>query len=124
MSIAGDDRCLRGRWSRAESFAKAECLVAGLLRDTMDKWPGGDDPKVPHGFLVLAICEALRGDADSDHDGLVTIGELSKWVPPRPTDLAGEILEQEDVVVLPCDLAELPLTRTVPGEHKPLWTAK
>ena len=32
-----------------------------------------DNPKVPHGFSVLALCEALRGNADTDHDGLVRI---------------------------------------------------
>jgi hypothetical protein len=83
-----------------------------------------DDPRVPHGFLVLALCEALRGDADSDSNGLVTIGELFKWVPPRATELAQDLCEQDAVVVLPDDLAKLPLTRALPGKHKPLWTAK
>ena len=81
-----------------------------------------DDPKVPHGFLVLAMCEALRGDADADRDGLVTIGELFKWVPQRATGLARFWCTQDAVVVLPEDLAPLPLTRAMPGEHKPLWT--
>jgi hypothetical protein len=83
-----------------------------------------DNPKVPHGFLVLALCEALRGDSDSDNDGVVTIGELFKWVPPRATDLARGICEQDALVVLPDDLAKLPLTRALPGKHEPLWTAK
>jgi hypothetical protein len=83
-----------------------------------------DNPKVPHGFLVLAMCEALRGDAGSDSDGLVTIGELFKWVPNRATDLARSECEQEAVVVLPDGLASLPLTRVMPGNHKPLWTKK
>lgn len=83
-----------------------------------------DDPKVPHGFVVLAMCEALRGDADSDRDGLVTIGEFCQSVAPRATALAKEFIEQEAVVVLPDDLAQLPLTRALPGEHQPLWTAK
>jgi hypothetical protein len=83
-----------------------------------------DDSNVPHGFLVLAMCEALRGDADEDRDGLVTVGELFKWVPQRATDLARSVCDQDAVVVLPDDLATLPLTRAVPGEHKPLWTTK
>ena len=114
------------------------CEAGGVVRNPLPKqsaWLLGcsetqstsgqeDDPKVPHGFLVLAICEALRGDADSDRDGLVTIGELSKWVPKRATDLAGDTIKQEAVVVVPDDLAKLPLTRTVPGKQKPLWIAK
>jgi hypothetical protein len=83
-----------------------------------------DDPKVPHGFLILAICEALRGDADVNCDGLVTIGEAFKWVPSRATDLARDVCDQDAVVVLPDDLAKLPLTRALPGDHKPLWTTK
>ncbi|MFN7734009.1 MAG: caspase family protein [Pirellula sp.] len=83
-----------------------------------------DDSKVPHGFLVLALCEALRGDADSNSDGLVTIGELFEWVPPRATNLARNACEQEAVVVLPADLANVPLTRALPGKQEPLWTAK
>ena len=83
-----------------------------------------DDPKIPHGFLVLALCEAMRGDADPDRDGLVMIGELCKWVPQRATGLARSTCEQAAVVVLPDDLAKLPLTPAMAGEHKPLWAAK
>lgn len=114
------------------------CQAGGAVRSPLPKqsaWLLGcaetqstsgqvDDPKVPHGFLVLAICEALRGDADLDRDGLVTIGELFKWVPARATDLARGQCEQDAVVVLPKDVADLPLTRTKPGPHKPLWTPK
>jgi hypothetical protein len=114
------------------------CQAGGALRSSLPKrsaWLLGcsetqstsgqtDDPTVPHGFLILAMCEALRGDADSDRDGLVTIGELFKWVPPRATDLARNICEQDAVIVLPDELATLPLTRAMPGEHQPLWTAK
>jgi hypothetical protein len=114
------------------------CQAGGAVRSALPKqsaWLLGcsetqstsgqtDDPQVPHGFLILAMCEALRGDADSDRDGFVTIGELFKWVPPRATDLAQHACEQDAVVVLPEDLAALPLTRAIPGEHQPLWTAK
>ena len=83
-----------------------------------------DNPKVLHGFFVPALCEALRGDADTDHDGLVTIGELGNWLPQRATGLSRSTCEQDAVVVLPDELASLPLTRAMPGEHKQLWTAK
>lgn len=83
-----------------------------------------DDPKVPHGFQVLALCEALRGDADADRNGVVTVGELCTWVPPRATFLARFYCYQDSVVILPPALAALPLTRATPGEHKPLWTRR
>jgi hypothetical protein len=80
-----------------------------------------DDPKVPHGFQVLALLEALRGDADADRDGLVSIGEMFAWVPGRATALARFSCLQDSVAVLPPDLAALPLTRAGPGGQKPLW---
>jgi hypothetical protein len=83
-----------------------------------------NNKKVPHGFLVLAMCEALRGDADADGDGLVMIGELFKWVPSRAKDLAHGECEQDAVTVLPDDLAKLPLTVALPGKQEPLWTPK
>lgn len=114
------------------------CQAGGAVRSDLPKqsaWLLGcsetqstsgqtDDRKVPHGFLVLAMCEAMRGDADSEGDGVVTIGELFKWVPPRAMDLARGSCEQDAVVVLPADLAKLPLTRALPGKREPLWTAK
>lgn len=121
-SVVTIDACEAGGALRSPLPMQSAWLLG--CSETQSTSGQGDDPKVPHGFLVLAICEALRGDADSDRDGLVTLGELSKWVPPRATDLAGDIIEQEAVVVLPDELAKLPLTRTMPGEHKPLWTAK
>jgi len=113
------------------------CEAGGAVRSALPKksaWLLGctekqstsgqtDNPKVPHGFLVLAMCEALRGDADSDGDGLVTIGELFKWVPSRAKDLAKGECEQDAVSVLPPDLAKLPLTVALPGKREPLWTA-
>jgi hypothetical protein len=114
------------------------CQAGGAMRSALPKqsaWLLGcsetqstsgqvDDPKVPHGFLVLAMCEALRGDADSDSDGFVTIGELFNWVPRRATELAQGSCEQDAVAVLPDDLATLPLTRVLPGKHEPIWPAK
>jgi hypothetical protein len=114
------------------------CEAGGAVRSTLpprSAWLLGctetqstsgqeDDLTVPHGFLVLALCEGLRGDADADHDCLITVGELFAWVPPRATALARPWCAQDGVVVLPAALASLPLTRAVPGNHKPLWTAK
>jgi len=81
-----------------------------------------NDPKVPHGFQVLALCEALRGDADTDRDGFITVGELCKWVPQRATFLARFSCVQDSVVVLPAGVAALPLVRATPGKHESLWT--
>ena len=39
------------------------------------------DRKQPHGHFVVAVCEGLRGAADSDHNGIVTFSELADFVP-------------------------------------------
>jgi hypothetical protein len=67
------------------------------------------------------LLEALRGDADSDHDGLVCLGEVCAWVPPRAAALARFSCLQDGVAVLPPPLAALPLVRAGPGGQKPLW---
>jgi hypothetical protein len=121
-SLVTIDACESGGAVRSDLPKQSAWLLG--CSETQSTSGQTDDPKVPHGFLVLALCEALRGDADSDSDGLVTIGELFQWVPPRATYLARGSCEQDAVIVLPADIAELPLTRSLPGKHNPLWPAK
>lgn len=83
-----------------------------------------DNQAVPHGFQVLALCEALRGDADTNYDNIISIGELFAWTPPRATKLARHTCQQNSIIVLPQALAELPLTWVAPGIKQPLWTMK
>lgn len=86
-----------------------------------------DNPRVPHGFVVLAACEALRGDADADNDGIVTVGELCAWTPGRATHLARFWCIQDGIVVLPEALAKvdeaevngIPAIRTPPCRQAP-----
>lgn len=42
----------------------------------------------PHGVFVTAFCEALRGSADANRDGIVTWGEVIKYVPDRANSFA------------------------------------
>lgn len=121
-SLVTIDACEAGGAVRS-SLPKQSAWLLGCS-ETQSTSGQTDDPKVPHGFLVLALCEALRGDADSDSDGLITIGELFKFAPKRATNLARGSCEQDAVIVLPDDLAKLPLTRALPGKHAPLWSAK
>ena len=119
-SLVTIDACMAGGAVRSRLPPRSAWLLG--CSETQSTSGQYDDPKVPHGFLVLALCEALRGDADTDRDGVVTVGELCAWVPKRATYFARFSCLQDSVVVLPADLAALPLTRAVPGEHKPLWT--
>lgn len=118
-SLVSIDACQAGGAVHSPLPAKSAWLLGS--RETQSTSGQGDDPKVPHGFQVLALCEALRGDADTDRDGVITVGELCAWVPPRATFLARFSCYQDSVVVLPPELAALPLTRATPGEKKPLW---
>jgi hypothetical protein len=116
------DACEAGGAVHSPLPPRSAWLLAS--RETQSTDGQYDDPKVPHGYQVLALCEALRGDADADRDGLVTLGELCAWVPQRATYLARFSNFQDSVVVLPPDLAALPMTRAVPGEQKPLWSMR
>ena len=121
-SLVTIDACQAGGAVHTPLPAKSAWLLGSS--ETQSTSGQNDDPKVPHGFQVLALCEALRGDADADRDSVITVGELCAWVPRRATFLARFSCYQDSVVVLPPALAALPLTRATPGEHKPLWTMR
>lgn len=121
-SLVSIDACQAGGAVHSPLPAKSAWLLGSS--ETQSTSGQVDDPKVPHGFQVLALCEALRGDADADRDGVVTVGELCAWVPQRATFLARFSCYQDSVVILPPALAALPLTRAAPGGHKPLWTMR
>lgn len=44
----------------------------------------------PHGYFVIAVCEAMTGMADQNGDGAITIGEIQSYVTKRATALCGE----------------------------------
>jgi hypothetical protein len=121
-SLVSIDACQAGGAVHSPLPAKSAWLLGS--KETQSTSGQVDDSTVPHGFQVLALCEALRGDADSDRDDLITVGELCAWVPPRATFLARFSCYQDSVVVLPSELAAIPLTRVTPGEYKPLWTMR
>lgn len=121
-SLVSIDACEAGGAVYSSLPAKSAWLLGS--KETQCTGGQNDDPKVPHGFQVLALCEALRGDADADRDGVITVGELCAWVPQRATLLARFSCYQDSVVILPPALAALPVTRATPGEHKPLWTMR
>lgn len=50
----------------------------------------GKGIKKPHGVFVTAFCEALGGLADINHDGIVTWGEVLKYLPERAYSIAPE----------------------------------
>ena len=121
-SLVTIDACGAGGAVRSQLPPKSAWLLG--CREKQSTSGQVDDPKVPHGFVVLALCEALRGDADNNRDGLITVGELCEWVPKRSTYLARFWCVQDGVVVLPAEVASIPITRAAPGDKKPLWAMK
>lgn len=43
----------------------------------------------PHGWYVIALCEALDGRADANRDGAVTLGEIETYLPNRAKQWEG-----------------------------------
>lgn len=62
----------------------------------------------PHGWFVIALCEALGGRADTNQDGIVTLGELNSYLPDRAKQF---YREQNAVVSHEKELLELTLAR-------------
>lgn len=44
----------------------------------------------PHGYFVIAVCEAMKGMADQNKDGSITVGEIQAYIAKRATALCGE----------------------------------
>jgi hypothetical protein len=54
-------------------------------------------PDQPHGWFVLALCEALNGLADANGDEVVTLAEVNAYLPDR----ARQFHREQNAVVFP-----------------------
>jgi tetratricopeptide (TPR) repeat protein len=66
-----------------EGFAFFASSEAGEQSHEHEKWGGG------HGLFTHLVLEGLRGKADSDQNGIVTLGELFDYVRQQTRVLAG-----------------------------------
>jgi tetratricopeptide (TPR) repeat protein len=66
-----------------EGFAFFASSEAGEQSHEHEKWGGG------HGLFTHLVLEGLRGKADSDQNGIVTLGELFDYVRLQTRALAG-----------------------------------
>ncbi len=84
-----------------------------------------DYDKAGHGLFTHFLLAGLRGEADADKDGLVTLKELTPFVHDRVAHTAVEELNREQTPVLMPGEGKigkrnaLPLTRAVPSEPEP-----
>ncbi len=76
-------------------------------------------PDRPHGYFVIAACEALKGRADKNADGIVTFREFSAYLPARATAFYSD----QHAVTLPRDeFKSIPLARVDPAFSPPMRT--
>lgn len=67
-----------------------------------------ENRKRPHGYFVIALCEALGGAADENRDGQITVSEVVAYLPAR----AKAMCDLQDAVVGGSkSLASLALTK-------------
>lgn len=95
----------------------AYLAACGPHESSSGQW---ERPDRPHGYFVIAACEALAGLADEDHDGVVTLGDVLIYLPAR----AKAFYPRQNAVGLwPEDYLSIPLARADTGYTvQQLWT--
>lgn len=96
-----------------------EARVAWLLACDEEESSSGqyDRQDRPHGYFVIALCEALAGRADADRNGVVTFAEVTGYVPDRA---AGFFPSQNALRSKPSALDALPLAKSDPNQPAPV----
>lgn len=97
--------------SQLEKRKKRTAFFAGC---TATEETGGQFQRAdrPHGWFVIALCEALAGKADTDGDGVVTLGEVEKYLPGRARQFYPA---QNAFLVGSKEMRKLPLVRVDPA---------
>jgi caspase domain-containing protein len=94
VASCGADECSSGQWERTDR---------------------------PHGWFVIALCEAFNSSADTNGDGVVTLVEMTAYLPAR----AKRLYEKQNAVIfLPEGMFDIPLVRI--DRNRPagaLWRA-
>jgi hypothetical protein len=86
-----------------------------LLLSSDSKELSQDYPKARHGLFTYALLRGLRGEADGNQDGVVSLSELTSFVPQLVTTLQDKRLGvQTPQFVVPEPLRGMQLAR-VPG---------
>lgn len=78
-------------------------------------------PDRPHGYFVIAACEALKGLAESDPEGIVTFEGFAEYVSNRAKDFFDG---QNALVVSHSEIDSIPMAKVDRGYTvQQLWTA-
>jgi hypothetical protein len=95
----------------ASQLGKRSAFFAGCAatEETGGQYQRADRP---HGWFVIALCEALSGRADTDGDKVVTLAEVEKYLPGR----AKQFRRAQNAFLVGTDeLRKLPLVRVDPA---------
>ncbi len=82
-TIVWVDTCCAGGLLDCSARTIARCSYQVACRASEESSGQEDRPLVPHGYFVVALCEALSGMADTNHDGVVQLGEVESYLPAR-----------------------------------------
>ncbi len=120
---------IKGRVIVLADTCHAEALIPGeasknismITASRRDESSSGqyDDAKHPHGYYVIALCEGLRGMADKDDNGSVTLGELEDYI-----TLRSHAMNREQTVaakVLPSHRGLVLSRADAVAKREPLW---
>jgi hypothetical protein len=114
------DACESGALAAPELASVHSATVIAACRPEQSSWGQEERSDRPHGFFVIALCEALSGLADTDQDGVVTLSELESYVRTR----SGALTRQQEPVIRARPVCESVALSRVDGGSTPqqLWT--
>lgn len=82
QSILWVDSCHSGALLPGKTAASVPAMIVSCDADSLSTGQS-EHPERPSGYFVIALCEALSGLADSDHDRIVTLQEVGDYLPAR-----------------------------------------
>lgn len=109
------DTCASGGVLTTRPDSLAVIGASGADEESDGQW---QRPDRPHGWFVIALCEALAGRADADRSGVVTLEELAAYLPDRARWFWPD---QNAVMAIPPLLAQLALSSPVDAAAPTLW---
>jgi hypothetical protein len=114
------DACESGALAAPELASVHSATVIAACRAEQSSWGQEERSDRPHGFFVIALCEALSGLADTDQDGVVTLSELESYIGTR----SGALTRQQTPVIRARPDCESVALSRVDGGSTPqqLWT--
>lgn len=97
----------------AEAAQRAGIVMIGSCSGNEESW---EDPKRRHGYFTAALLDALRGEADDNQDGVVTLWELEKYLGTKVGPVTNGKQHPHATQDLDLQMLQMPLARAVVGD--------